>query len=42
MKLSGDWYGFKVKLDKNYPRIGKPIQLSMGLADEEEDSGKGL
>src|SRR6478736_4832804 len=29
MKMSSDWYDFKTKLDKHYPRIGKPAQLSM-------------
>jgi hypothetical protein len=43
MKLSGDWYDFKAKLDKNYPRLGKPTQLSFDYANEEEaDTGKGL
>jgi hypothetical protein len=42
MKLSNDWYDFKTKLDKNYPRIGKPTQLSMEFADDETDTGKGL
>jgi hypothetical protein len=43
MKLSGDWHDFKVKLDKHYPRKGKPTQLSFEYADEEEaDTGKGL
>jgi hypothetical protein len=41
MKLSNDWHDFKAKLDKNYPRVGKPTQLSMDFADE-PDSGKGL
>jgi len=43
MKLSNDWYDFKAKLDKNYPRRGKPTQLSFDYAKEEEDdNGKGL
>jgi len=43
MKLSSDWHDFKAKLDKNYPRQGKPTQLSCDYAKEEEgDSGKGL
>ena len=43
MKLSSDWHDFKGKLDKNYPRQGKPTQLSFDYAkEEEEDSGKGL
>ena len=43
MKLSADWHDFKTKLDKNYPRIGKPTQLSFDYASEEEaDTGKGL
>ncbi len=42
MKMSSDWYDFKTKLDKHYPRIGKPAQLSMEFADDEQDSGKGL
>jgi hypothetical protein len=43
MKMSSDWYDFKNKLDKHYPS-GKPTQLSMELAEEEDepDSGKGL
>jgi hypothetical protein len=43
MRLSSDWHDFKAKLDKNYPRQGKPTQLSFDYASEEaEDSGKGL
>jgi len=43
MKLSADWHDFKAKLDKNYPRVGKPTQLSFDYASEEvEDTGKGL
>jgi hypothetical protein len=43
MKLSADWHDFRAKLDKLYPRIGKPTQLSLDFADEEEhDTGKGL
>jgi len=41
IKLSNDWHDFKAKLDKNYPRVGKPTQLSMDCADE-PDTGKGL
>jgi hypothetical protein len=33
---------FKAKLDKYYPRQGKPTQLSMEFADDEADTGKGL
>ena len=39
---STDWYDFKAKLDKYYPRVGKATQLSMDFADEEADTGKGL
>jgi hypothetical protein len=43
MKLSNDWHDFKAKLDKNYPRQGKPTQLSFDYAKEEEaDSVRGL
>jgi hypothetical protein len=28
MRLSGDWHDFMTKLDKYYPRQGKPTQLS--------------
>jgi P63C domain-containing protein len=43
MKLSSDWYDFKAKLDKNYPRIGKPTQLEFDYEKEEaEDTGQGL
>lgn len=42
MKLSSDWHDFKTKLDRNYPRIGKPTQLSLEFADDETDTGKGL
>ena len=43
MKLSTDWHDFKAKLDNNYPRVGKPTQLSMDFADyDEPDTGKGL
>ena len=42
MKMSSDWYDFKTKLGKHCPRIGKPAQLSMEFADDEQDSGKGL
>ena len=43
MRMSSDWHDFKSKLDKFYPRIGKPTQLSFDYANEEaSDSGKGL
>jgi hypothetical protein len=43
MKLSADWHDFRAKLDKLHPPIGKPTQLSMEFADDEEvDNGKGL
>jgi hypothetical protein len=42
MRLSSDWHDFKTKLDKNYPRIGKPTQFSMDFGDAESDTGKGL
>jgi hypothetical protein len=43
MKLSADWPDFKAKLDKNYPRLGKPTQLSFDYASEEAaDTGRGL
>jgi hypothetical protein len=42
MKLSVDWPDFKMKLDRNYPRIGKPTQLSMEFAESERDTGKGF
>jgi hypothetical protein len=42
MRLSSNWHDFKNKLDKNYPRLGKPTQLSLDFGGEEEDSGKGL
>jgi hypothetical protein len=43
MKLSADWHDFRAKLDKNYPRQGKPTQLSFDYSNEEaEDDGKGL
>jgi hypothetical protein len=43
MKLSLDWHDFKTKLDQNYPRVGKPTQLSFDYANEEAaDTGKGL
>lgn len=43
MKLSNDWHDFRAKLDKLYPRIGKPTQLSFDYADEAaQDTGKGL
>jgi hypothetical protein len=42
MRMSGDWYDFKAKLDKYYPRQEKPTQLSMEFADDEADTGKGL
>jgi hypothetical protein len=42
MRLSFDWRDFKAKLDKNYPPLGKPTQLSLEFGNEEEDNGKGL
>lgn len=43
MRMSNDWHDFKAKLDKYYPRQGKPTQLSFEYAnDEASDSGKGL
>jgi hypothetical protein len=42
MKLSSDWHDFKAKLDKNYPRQGRPTQLSMEFSENEPDTGKGL
>jgi hypothetical protein len=43
MKLSTDWHDFRTKLDKNYPRQGKPTQLSFDYGQEDaEDDGKGL
>jgi hypothetical protein len=41
MRLSSDWYDFKAKLDKNYPRVGRPTQLSIEFPDE-QDTGQGL
>ena len=43
MRLSTDWHDFMSKLDKFYPRQGKPTQLSFDLQGERtEDDGKGL
>ena len=43
MRLSADWYDFMAKLDKYYPRQGKPTQLAFDYArDGEHDDGKGL
>jgi hypothetical protein len=43
MKLSTDWHDFRAKLDKLYPRIGKPTQLSLEFADDAAgDFGEGL
>jgi hypothetical protein len=43
MKLSSDWYDFRAKLDKLHPRYGKPTQLALEFADDDEpDTGKGL
>ena len=43
MKLGTDWYDFRTKLDKLHPRYGKPTQLSLEFADDDEpDTGKGL
>jgi hypothetical protein len=41
-KLSSDWHDFRAKLDKLYPRIGKPTQLSLEFAVEDSNTGKGL
>ena len=36
-------FPLKAKLDKYYPRVGKPTQLAFEYAKEEEaDTGKGL
>src|SRR5262249_324951 len=35
MKLSADWYDFKGKLDRFYPRQGRPTQLSFDYGNEE-------
>jgi hypothetical protein len=43
MKLSSDWHDFRAKLDRLHPPYGKPTQLSLEFADDEEpDTGKGL
>jgi hypothetical protein len=43
MRLSDDWHDFMAKLDKYYPRKGKPTQLSFEYGGEEApDDGKGL
>jgi len=43
MRLSADWHDFRSKLDKFYPRQGKPTQLSFNYSGQEiEDDGKGL
>jgi len=43
MRMSGDWHDFKAKLDKYYPRLGKPTQLAFDYEQEEAaDTGKGL
>ena len=42
MKLSTDWHDFRAKLDRLYPPVGKPTQLSLEFADEDADTGKGL
>lgn len=43
MRMSTDWHDFKAKLDKYYPRQGKPTQLSFDyMREEAQDSGKGL
>ena len=36
MKRSSDWHDFNAKLDKNYPRQGKPTQLSFDCAKEKK------
>jgi hypothetical protein len=33
---------FKAKLDRLHPQYGKPTQLAMEFAEEEQDSGRGL
>ena len=40
MKLSSDRFDFKAKLDKNYPRVGSPKQLSMDFGDDSRIRGK--
>jgi hypothetical protein len=42
LKLSGDWFDFKAKLDKNCPRVWNPTRLSVDFGDDEPDTGKGL
>jgi len=42
MRLSTDWHDFKLKLDRNYPRIGKPTQLALEFPEDEQDTGRGL
>jgi hypothetical protein len=43
MRLSNDWHDFMAKLDKYYPRQGKPTQLSFQYgAEDAQDDGKGL
>jgi hypothetical protein len=37
-----DWCDFIAKLDKYYPRQGKPTQVSFAYNDEGHDDGKGL
>jgi hypothetical protein len=39
MKLSNDWYDFKSKLDRLYPRQDVPAQLTLDYSPEE---GRGL
>jgi len=39
--LSGDWHDFMAKLDRYYPRQGKPLQLSFDY-EPDQDDGKGL
>jgi hypothetical protein len=43
IRLSDDWFDFMAKLDRFYPRQGKPTQLSFDYqGDGPQDDGKGL
>jgi hypothetical protein len=42
MKLSGDWHDFMAKLNRFYPRQGKPTQQAFDFSGEDPDSGHGL
>ena len=43
MTLSADWDDLRAKLDKLHPRYGKPTQLALEFADDDEpDTGKVL